>query len=116
MPLTGGLVEQNWTWGPPGSKPSTLNVLDDGTNQTYDFVDRFWYPHGAGIAQLDFSYTRWGEKITDRPIYGILQPPMLQPNAAGAYEGTAQYFPSLAGQGKFTFFSDLRCEHPEPGS
>ncbi|MFO1535314.1 MAG: hypothetical protein ABR586_06575, partial [Thermoplasmatota archaeon] len=108
----GALTQRTWSWAPPGQARSEINVLDDSTTQPYSLQDRFWWPRGDGLAQLDIAYTRVGQMVTDRPAYGTMHPPMLLPPPEGNFVGTARYFPSLAGEGKITFFSDRLCEHP----
>jgi hypothetical protein len=110
----GSLVQRTWSWTPEGQGKSELTLVDDGTLEPYDDADRFWWPHGDGIAQLDFDYTRNGVTITDRPAYGTMVAPSLPPPPDGNFLGTAIYFSSLSGEGKVTFFSDRLCEHPVP--
>jgi hypothetical protein len=110
----GSVIQRTWSWTPAGQGKSELTLFDDGTSQPYSQEDRFWWPRGDGIAQLDISYTRNGLTITDRPAYGKMVPPALSPPPDGTFLGTATYFPSLSGEGKVTFFSDRLCEHPVP--
>lgn len=111
----GALVQRTWTWAAAGHPASRLNVYDDGTNQSYDFVDRIWWQAGDGIGQLDFAYERWAFSVGDRAGEGTMQAPMLALSPDGSWIGAMEYFPSMSGKGTFTLYTDYLCQHPRVG-
>jgi hypothetical protein len=111
---TAPLLQQEWTWAPPGQPASTLTVRSDGGNQSYEGADRFWWPRGAGLGQLDVAYTRSGSQFSPLPSQGTMRPPMLLPPPAGHFVGNLAHFPTLAGEGRVTLYTDFLCAHPEP--
>lgn len=111
---TGPMNERSWTWG-PGSTPSELTFVDDGTSAPFDFNERFLWQRRNGIGVLDMTYERTGPELTDREGYGVMQTPMLLANSTTQlFAGPINYFPTLSGEGAFHLFSDLMCEQPAP--
>ena len=108
-------VKRTWTWG-VGQGNSDLNLLDDGTNQTYDRIERLYWQRGNGIGVMDLTYERWSHAVVaDRPAYGSMAPPMLLASTPAAqFTGTASYFPAMSGEGLFALYKDLQCKEPEP--
>lgn len=111
---SGPNVQRTWKWAQEGQGASHLTLTDDGLAGRYAHDERFWWVKGTGMAQLDFdfSYKRTGPLVVEgRPAYGVLHAPMLVPPPNGEFVGSASYYPSMTGEGKFTFFSDRLCEH-----
>jgi hypothetical protein len=114
----GALVQHAWTWTPPGLSASTVMIFDDGQAQSNDISDRFYWQRGAGIGILDFVYTRQGPTFTNRAAYGTMQPPMLlasQPQGL-FISSSADYYPSLSGEGIIRLYKDAQCQQAESSS
>jgi hypothetical protein len=78
-------------------------------------MDRFFWPRGDELGVLDISYDRFGGMLTDLEGAGHMEPPMLMNHFPGSFfEGPTRYFPSMSGEGSFTFYMDHLCKEKAP--
>lgn len=112
---TGALSSHDWSWGEHGKPASTLHVLDEGNRRPLDVVVGFrffWFPSASDATFLDFIEQGRDPASTNRPVYGMLQPPTIYSATAPDYAGPGDWFDQGDAAGSFQAFGDLACKQP----